>query len=68
MTENTRSVLDTLKDPASYRKALLSFVVPLIGGFGAAFQDGSITPAEALATLGVALVAFAATFGVSNKQ
>lgn len=66
MTENEPSVIDTLKAPSTYRKAILSLVVPLIGGFGAAFQDGHITGSEALATIGVALVAFAATFTVSN--
>lgn len=49
------------------RKATNALGVTLIGGFGTALLDGSITWAESGAALGVALVATAAVWKGDNK-
>lgn len=49
------------------RKSTNALAVTLVGGFGTALLDGGITGSEALAVVGVALVATSAVWKADNK-
>ena len=69
MTTQTLSILETLKNPALYRKAYLAFFIPLLGAIGLALADGNgLTKEEISAALAVAIAAFVGTFSVGNAE
>jgi hypothetical protein len=53
---------------AGVRKALIAGVAAVAALLGGALSDGSLTTIEAVSSLGAGLVAFAATYRVSNEQ
>lgn len=51
---------------ATYRKAVLAFVLPGLGALGASMSDGNLTVGECVIAAGVALVSGVTVYSVPN--
>lgn len=65
---NVETLGETLSDPPKYAKAIVGGLIAGVGALATAYADNVLTVGEGIGALAVALTAFGAVFGVSNKQ